>query len=163
MIDIWPIFIRHPEAAIASECKTFSVDGNIPTARTRAPKTVTCECGNRQDREAGIGDGPEDIGVETGCRGAIGSCEENGVFVGDLEVGSGWFCERSVGRGRQGDGKLVDPVLVVEGSFRIPDFAVSNSCISNRLHQQHTTLCREQPIASQCSSHSGICSRTFDR
>ena len=66
MVDVRPIFIRHPEAAIGSECKAFAVNGNVPAARTRAPETVTCDCGNGQDWEAVTGDGTEDVGVPSG-------------------------------------------------------------------------------------------------
>lgn len=88
MVDIWPIFIRHPETAIGSERKAFAVDWDGSPARTRAAKPITCERSDGQDREAGVRDRAKDVGIETRCWGAIGTGEENGVFVSDLEVWS---------------------------------------------------------------------------
>lgn len=130
MVYVRPVFIRHPEPAIGSERQAFAVNGNMSPAGSRAAKPITCKGSNGQDWEAGICDRPKDVGVKAGCRGAIGTGEEDGVLVGELEVWSRWICKGSVRLGRQGDGEFVDAVLVIESSFRVPTSPVStpSSC-----------------------------------
>lgn len=88
MVDIRPMFIRHPEAAVGRECEAYAVDGDVPPAWTRAAEAITCKDSHREDGEAEIGDGAKHVGIKTGQWGAIGTGEANAVFIDELEV---WF------------------------------------------------------------------------
>ena len=126
MVDIRSILVRHPKSAIGSEYEPFAIDSDAFPTGTGAAEPVTCKCRHGQDRKAGICDRTKDISIEAGCWGAIGTSEEDGVLVNDLEIGARWIGERSIGLGCQSDGELVDTVLVVESSLGVPDSSVSS-------------------------------------
>lgn len=132
MVDIRSILIRHPEAAIGSECEAFAVNGDAPPTWTGAAEAITCECSHGEDGEAGVCDRTKDVGIKTRYWGTIRTGEENGVLVGDLKIGSRWIGECSVGLWRQDDGEPVDTILVVDSSFRIPKSVLSTPLRSSK-------------------------------
>lgn len=120
VVDVRPVFVADPEGAVGGKDKAFAVDGYTLTPRTRTAEAIAGIIRGGEEGETVESKPSLRVCFETCCRLAAWVSEEDAVKVFETEIGRRGSRGRAFRRRREGDGKFVDPVLVVEGTLGVP-------------------------------------------
>lgn len=120
LIDIRPVLVGDPKCTTTAEGKAFRVNSDAFPAGARAAETIACECGGGQDGIPGVLQAAVGVGIKASGGLTVGPGEKDGVEICELEIGWGGVRDCGSGVGGQGDGDLLNAILVVDRALCVP-------------------------------------------
>ena len=125
-IDVWPILIADEKRAVSVQDESLAVDRDSLASWAWAAKTITLVCGDREIGKAAVCDASCGIGVKARGRFSIWPAEQNGIEILKLQIRPGGVFNSRIWRKGQSYGELVDAILLIQRSFRVPSPFVSH-------------------------------------
>lgn len=152
LVDIRAILVRDPVAAVPCENQTFCVYGD-PLATLARTAEAIANIGRRwQGREAGVRSISSSIGIQTSGRVTIRPGQEDSIEILQVKIGVRGILGRSMGSQLEGQGKLVNTRLEVEGSIGIPGPIVSYPQLSFSNSRQSSLTIHDPGLYRLCPS-----------
>lgn len=120
LIDIRSVLVGDPKCTTAAEGEAFRVNSDAFPAGARAAETIACESGGGQDGIPRVLQAAGGIGIEASGGLTVRASEKDGVEICELDIGWGGVRDRGSGVGDQGDGDLLNAILVVDRALCVP-------------------------------------------
>ena len=120
LIDIRSVLVGDPKCTTTAESKAFGVNSDAFPAGAWAAETIACESGGGQDGISRVLHAADGIGIEASGGLTVGPSEKDGVEICELDVGWGGVSDRGSGVGDQGNGDLLNAILVVGRALCVP-------------------------------------------